>query len=73
MSHGSSNTEFPVGPGFGSTPFEERGPCDDLASAVSSLTTDELSGLTESLNAADAWDIDEQSGHSGGGILANQF
>ena len=69
MASGSSNI-YPFGPGA-TAPFEEREELDDVASAVSALTTDDLSGLRESLNAADAWDVDD--GHCGGGILANQF
>lgn len=45
----------------------------DLTNAVSALTRDELSGLSASLNAADAWDIDDTGGHCGSGFLANQF
>ena len=42
---------------------------DDLASAVSALSHDDLAGLPAALNAADAWDVDTVSGS--GGFLAD--
>ena len=73
MAHGSSFADLPVGPDSTSAPFEERDEFEDLASAVSALTSDDLSRITDSLNAADAWDVDDPSGYGGGGFLANQF
>jgi len=42
---------------------------DDLASAVSALSHDDLAELPAALNAADAWDVDGVSGS--GGFLAD--
>ena len=53
--------------------YADSGEFADLESAVSALTGDDLSGISTSLNAADAWDIDDTGAHCGGGFLANQF
>ena len=42
---------------------------DDLASAVSALSHDDLAGLPAALNAADAWDVDSTG--TAGGFLAD--
>ena len=44
------------------TPHADPDAYDDLASAVASLSRDDLAGLPEALNAADAWDVGDATG-----------
>ena len=54
-------------PHVGSDDFE------DLASAVSALTADDLAGIADSLSCTDCRDYEDTGGHEGGGFLANLF
>ncbi len=46
---------------------------DDLVSAVATLTPEDISHLSHSLNAADAWDVEDETAANDCGFLANQF
>ena len=72
----SSKDARPYAPGSksdGGAGFGTAAEFDELASAVSALTSDDLRGLSDSLGAGDTWVSDHGHGHIGGGFLANQY